>query len=98
MMEFEFAVGIAAILMVTYASFLFFCKIKEVTVTNRTPPRKRIFTVPLPDIDPQRKIANDLVMTRLGLSRDDGCVITISIDKQVSLHQSVAAFIILLRK
>ena len=91
-MEIEFAIGIAAILMVTYVSFLFLCKIKEVTVTTRTPPRKRIFTVPIPDIDPQRKLANDLIMSRLGLTRDDGCVITISIDKQVRLYQSVTAW------
>jgi hypothetical protein len=84
-MGIEYAFGIAAILLVTYVSFLFLCKVKEVTVTNKTQPRKRIFTVPPPDPDPQRKLANDLIMSRLGLTRDDGCVITISVDKQVRL-------------
>lgn len=84
-MGIEYAFGVAAILLVTYVSFLFLFKVKEVTVTNKNQPRKRIFAIPPTDPDPQRKLANDLIMSRLGLTRDDGCVITISVDKQVCL-------------
>lgn len=87
-MEIEHILVIAAVLITTVFIFLCFTapKAKDGAQPNQTtdiPHRKQHFSLPLSKADVQQQSENMSVINRLGLSRDDGCVITISIDIQV---------------
>ena len=84
-MEIEHIIAVAAILISVV--FIFLClptsKPKDEPHTNQArniPNRKQHFSLPLSKAGLQQESENLSVAKRLGLSGDDGCVVTISLD------------------
>jgi hypothetical protein len=87
-MEVEIIIAIVAVVISVVIVVLFTgsSKSNEVAQLNENSGnvvRKRIFALPAQQTDANRELENVSFCSRLGLTRDDGCVVTISFDIQV---------------
>lgn len=88
-MEVEWLVGIAALVATAIYTMFFLLSLNvrrndQSSESNRAPLRKTSFTMPATKLSALKDSEVAAIFSRLRLSRDDGCVITISFDMQVS--------------
>ena len=85
-MESEYVIAIVIVVSLL-ATFIFAAfSVKKSGPLNeviRTPTRKSCFTLPPLTAESKSDTSRDSIMSRLRLTRDSGCVITISLDSQV---------------
>lgn len=84
-MDVDYAIVFGVLLATLFFAVFFFSfgtkKKNQSEETKRATVRKRCFTLPSRTVD---EFAIESVAARLGLVRDNGCVITISFDLKVS--------------
>ena len=87
-MEFDHVAAGGVFIIIALLVFLFLTSSKskdgpQSSQAVRIPTRKSQFTLPVPKPDIQHGY-EDAAAARLGLTRDSGCIVTISFDIQVS--------------